>query len=274
MVDELVTSRAAPGLRGDIRGYWGYHHTTPGRGRQREPLSTGVVLIFGLGPELGIVDRAHPERPAAGFGSFVAGLDDWCTVIEHEGEMHGLQVDLSPLAAGIIFGEPMHTLAREVVRLEDLLGAEAGLLEERIWDCVDWSERFAVVDGFLAGRLARGRRPAADVDWAWRRLVASGGATRITDLAGELGCTRKHLATRFREHVGLPPKLVGRMLRFRGAIDLLGEPGASLAGVAAGCGYYDQSHLVRDFRDFAGASPTEYLADRVTFVQDTGVVRA
>jgi AraC-like DNA-binding protein len=271
---DLVVRRPSPGLGGEVGGYWGYHHVTRGPVRLREPLSAGVVLIFGLGPDLGIVDRRHPERPAPRFGSFVAGLDDGCTVIEHAGEMRGLQVDLSPLAAGTIFGEPMHALAREAVRLEDLLGAEAGLLEERLMEIDDWAERFMAVEAFLADRLARGRRPPADVEWAWRRLVASGGTRPIGDLAGEIGCTRKHLAVRFREHVGLPPKLVGRMIRFRRALDALGRPGASLAGVAAACGYFDQSHLDREFRDFAGMPPTGYLAERVTSVQDGVADRA
>jgi AraC-like DNA-binding protein len=272
--DELVSRRAVPGLRGQIGGIWGYRHTTPGPARQRERLSTGVVLIFGLGPELGIVDRAHPERPAARLRSFVAGLDDGYTDLEHDGELHGIQVELTPLAAGTIFGSPMHTLARAAVPLEDVLGPRARLLDERLAGLDDWSERFAVVEGFLAGRLERGRRPPADVDWAWRRLVATRGAITVADLAGELGCSRKHLAVRFREHVGLRPKLVARMLRFRHACDLLDSRTTSLAGVAGACGYYDQAHLDRDFREFAATSPTGYLAERVTFVQDTAAGRA
>jgi transcriptional regulator GlxA family with amidase domain len=58
-----------------------------------------------------------------------------------------------------------------------------------------------------------------------------------------------------------------RMLRFRRASDLIGS-GTSIAQIAAACGYYDQAHLDRDFRDFAGSTPTAYLAARVTFVQD------
>jgi hypothetical protein len=97
VTNELVVRHAA--LRRHIRGYWGYAHELPGPARQREPLSTGVVMILGLGSRLGIADRADPARPAAWFGSFVAGLDDACTMIEHEGQMRGVQVDLSPLAS-------------------------------------------------------------------------------------------------------------------------------------------------------------------------------
>ncbi len=274
MEDELVVRGADPRLGDGVGRYWGYRHGLSAPGRQREPLSPGVVLILGLGPRLGVVGRTDPAGPASWFGSLVAGLDDACTVIEHEGEMRGVQVDLSPLAARRIFRVPMYTLAREVVTLEELLGREAALLEEELVDTSGWAERFERVDALLLARLEAADPPPADVEWAWRRLVATRGRLRIGDLAAELGCSRKHLAARFREHVGLPPKLVARMLRFRHASDELDRPGMGLAAVAARCGYYDQAHLDRDFHDFAGTTPTAYLAERVTFVQDAAAPAA
>lgn len=272
MKDELVVRSANPGLERYIDRYWGYEHWAAGPGRQREPLSTGAVLIFGLGPRLGVVDHGDPDGSPSWFGSFLAGLDDACTVIAHDGVMRGIQVDLTPLATRMIFRVPMYSLAREVVALEDLLGAEGRLLDERLMEASTWERRFELVEATLACKLANAQAPPPDVDWAWRRLVAARGALRIKDLAAELGCSRKHLATRFREHVGLPPKLVARMLRFRHASDLMDKfAGASFAEIAALCGYYDQAHLDRDFRDFAGTTPTGYLAERVTFVQDSGV---
>jgi transcriptional regulator GlxA family with amidase domain len=94
----------------------------------------------------------------------------------------------------------------------------------------------------------------------------------VSELAAELCCSRKHLAARFREHVGLPPKLVARMLRFRETTErMLAAHGRSLAEVAADCGYYDHAHLDRDFREFARTTPTAFAADPrapVTSVQD------
>jgi AraC-like DNA-binding protein len=267
---ELVVRRAAPALRRYIGRYWGYEQRTPGPVRQREPLSTGVVLIMGLGPQLGLVDRDDPTGAPAWFGSFLAGLDDACTVIAHDGHMRGVQVDLTPLAARMIFKVPMHELAREVVALEDLLGVEGRRLEQQLMEAPGWEQRFELVQMTLAAKLAAADPPPADVDWAWRRLAATHGRLRVTDLAAELGCSRKHLAARFREHVGLPPKLLARMMRFRHASDLIDTAGGSLAELAAACGYYDQAHLDRDFRDFAGTTPTSYVAERVTSVQDIG----
>lgn len=272
MESELVVRTAADGLRGHIRRYVGYSERTAKPTRQREPPSTGVVLIFGLGPELRLVDRTAPTRPAMRLGSFVAGLDDRCAVIEHDGEMRGVQVDLTPLAARMIFRVPMRALARQVVALEDLLGKEAGRLEDGLLDSGTWSERFDLIESALGKRLAAAEPPPPDIDWAWRRVTGARGRVRIADLAAELGCSRKHLATRFREHVGIPPKLLARLLRFSHAIELIGSsPHLTVADVAAACGYYDQAHLDRDFREFAATTPTAYAADpheRVTFVQD------
>ncbi len=267
MADELVVRSAHRQLRPHVSRYWGYAHQAPAPARQREPLSTGVVLIFGLGTALGIVDPDRPAHPAPRFGSFVGGLDDRCAVIEHDGEMRGVQVDLSPIAARMIFGVSMSSLAREVVALDDLPGGDWNRLEERLLEAESWGERFRLVEAALGARFEAAAPPPPDVDWAWRRLVESHGLLRVAELSAEIGCSRKHLAARFREHVGLPPKLFARMLRFRRASDLIGS-GASIAEIAADCGYYDQAHLDRDFRDFAAAAPTSFLSERVTFVQD------
>jgi transcriptional regulator GlxA family with amidase domain len=69
------------------------------------------------------------------------------------------------------------------------------------------------------------------------------------------------LIARFRDQIGLPPKLLARVIRFDRAVRVLRAPGStSLAAVAFDCGYADQAHLNRDFREFAGTSPTAFVA--------------
>ena len=98
--------------------------------------------------------------------------------------------------------------------------------------------------------------------WTFRRLAAADGRLAIGPLAAEVGWSRRHLAARWRRDVGLGPKTVARVLRFEHALRLVRE-GRALADVAYACGYADQSHLNRDFRALAGATPRE-----VTIVQD------
>lgn len=100
--------------------------------------------------------------------------------------------------------------------------------------------------------------------WAWDRLIATDGAARILDIAEDIGWSRKHLRNRFLEQIGLAPKTVGRIMRFHAAIRHIGAADRmNWATLAADCGYADQAHFNRDFRDFAGAAPETYLKARI-----------
>jgi len=95
-------------------------------------------------------------------------------------------------------------------------------------------------------------------------MRSSGGRANVSGLVDELGWSHRRLIARFREGIGLAPKTLGRVLRFERVSRLLQavqEP--RLAEVALDCGYYDQAHLNRDFREFTGTTPGEYLARRL-----------
>ena len=139
--------------------------------------------------------------------------------------------------------------------------ARAPELVARLQEAPAWDERFALLDATLLRRLAEAPRVAPQLEHAWARLQASDGAVAIATLAGEVGWSRRHLAARFTADIGLPPKSVARILRFsRVAGTLRANQGRGLADIAYACGYADQAHLNRDFRAFAGATPTDYAA--------------
>jgi AraC-like DNA-binding protein len=96
------------------------------------------------------------------------------------------------------------------------------------------------------------------VRWCTERIAATGGKVTVAALAGETGYSRKHLSQLFGRQVGLSPKALARVHRFRGAMRLLDDPErVPWAGLADQCGYYDQSHLTNEFRRFSGFTPTE-----------------
>lgn len=141
---------------------------------------------------------------------------------------------------------------------EDVL---PGALVERVHDAGEWDARFELLDAFLSKRLKAARRPAAGVAWAWRRLCETNGRVAIAELTQELGWSRKRLVARFRDEIGLPPKSVAKLLRFERARELAGR--MSWAEIAFECGYYDQSHLINDFRGVTGRTPETFLQDTV-----------
>lgn len=131
----------------------------------------------------------------------------------------------------------IHTLANRAPALEDILGKAAHRLEERLHALADWDSRFDHLDATLARRLDEGQAPSPSTVWVWRRLEDSSGQLTIGMLVSELGCSRKHLAERFHEEVGVPPKTLARLLRFNRAVRLLRASPASLPEIAHGCGY-------------------------------------
>ena len=110
--------------------------------------------------------------------------------------------------------------------------------------------------------------PAGEVAWAWQRILETGGTVEVRDLAAEIGWSRRHFGERFRSELGLAPKVASRVIRFERARELLARPDRpGLADVAATCGYFDQAHLTREWRELAGCTPTTWLAEE-TVVQD------
>ncbi len=224
-----------------------------------------LPLIVNFGAPWNVA--ASAEGSSESHDSFVAGLGERSSYVAAAGPASCLQVNLTPLGAHMILDIGLHELTNVVAPLEDVMPAGAGLVD-RLHDATHWETRFDLVDAVLLERLAEARRPSRDVAWTWQALERTHGKAPIGWICDRLGRSRRHLATRFREQIGLPPKTVARILRFDRAIRSLGG-GTQLADVAFECGYFDQAHMNRDFREFAGTSPGAF-ARRI--VPDGGVV--
>jgi len=210
-------------------------------------------LIVNLGEPLRMTSGVFPD-------GFVAGLYDAPALVDSGGEQTGIQVNLGPLGAQLLLGFPPGELARSAAGWADLFGGD---VVGRMRETSSWAERFTLLDDFLVRRFARAPAVPPDLAYAWRRLAGSGGALEIGTLAAEVGCSRQHLNRRFGRYLGLPPKTVGRILRFQRVVGELRGP-SSLAELAVAHGYADQAHLTRDFRALAGVTPAEYRRQRQT----------
>ena len=208
----MVRRAPAPQLIGHVSSYYGFRELTDGPLRRRESPGGDIVVILSF-EESWLIDG---ERRT----SFVGGLRNDQVTTEHPGRSHGLQINLAPPSAYSLFGVPMHSLAHRVVELDDALDAS---FVELVAEQRDWNARFGLVDAELTKRLAAARQPSPGIVWAWRRLCATHGRVPVGNLAQELGWSRKRIAARFREEVGLPPKAVARLLRFERARELAGR---------------------------------------------------
>jgi AraC-like DNA-binding protein len=185
--------------------------------------------------------------------------------------VENLAVRFRPGAAFRFFGIPADLLRDGALDTGDLLGSEGRDLAERIGAEPGARGRVTLLEQALLARLPAD--PAQDplaiaVEVGVARIAAARGRLGVRALAASLGIGERRLERAFVTRVGVPPKLLARIVRFRAACRALAR-GRAQAEVAFGCGYADQSHLLRDFRDFAGAPPSQVLAEPVSDSFDT-----
>lgn len=253
-VQRAPASLLAPYVR-RMSGWW----ERTAFSRRREVPHAGAVLIINLGNRLRVSEPGAPNLLAS-FHAFFAGLHTSFVVTESTGGFGGgIQVDFTPLGSYLFTGIPAHELTDRVLEFEDVLGAEGRDLTDRLEATADWDCRFDLVESAIMRRLAIAPRASEGVAWAWARLEAAHGLVPIAELSGALCWTPRQLIDGFRRELGLPPKQLARILRFDRAVKMLApEAQPCFAGIAAECGYYDQAHFAREFRQFAGSTPTQY----------------
>ncbi|HEX3961515.1 MAG TPA: helix-turn-helix domain-containing protein [Trebonia sp.] len=271
MIDEHAVYQPGAALRPFVTRCSGYRQAGVEPTAHRGLPSPWLTMIITLDEPLVIARHPDPRQPASTHVFLLGGLHTTPALITHEGSQSGIQLALTPLGARALLGLPAAELASIDVEAADVLGRLAGEVRERVVAAPDWAGRFAVLEELLAGRAraggeASGSAPVKpEVGYAWRRLRETRGAVGVADLAAETGWSARYLGEQFRAEMGLSPKAAARMIRFdRARRCLLGRQAAGdrvmLAELAVECGYYDQAHMARDFRDLAGCPPRATLS--------------
>lgn len=153
-----------------------------------------------------------------------------------------------------VLGAPASAIAGHTVALEDLWDDSTRLFD-RLVAARSLVEAAAALEGAICERLGAAQRHPA------RTGLALAAASRLENakvdvVAADLGVSARHLRRVFREALGTGPKAFARLTRFHRALhDARGDCRADWAGIAAAAGYYDQAHLIAEFRAIAGVTP-------------------
>ncbi|MFI0901641.1 helix-turn-helix domain-containing protein [Streptomyces sp. NPDC020983] len=258
---EMVTRHPHSALRPGVHSYRGFRLDFD-RPRLRLEIPAGSVsVVIGFGEPLRIAGGREAAAGGVTCTSLVSGLHTRPSFGGHDGRAYGIEVVSDPWTAFRLLGTPMYELADTVVDLDQVLGSSLRYLTEALAETVGWAGRFTLLDSYLVTRLQTGPAVSAGVPQAWQRLAARQGRSGPAALAAQVGWSERTLERRFREQIGLPPKSVGRVLRFRHSLRLL-EAQRRPSEIAALCGYYDQAHFNREFREMTTRSPSRFLAER------------
>jgi len=235
------------------------------------------------GPGPAAVNRVLPDGCAdlivgvdGGQGAMVVGTMRAALLVPLVGPARLVGVRFHPGAALRIFDTPLAQLTDRRVPLELLWGRAAEALADAL-ERADTAAGASRAERVLAERLGPGiSRPAGDEALAERAVALlrrARGSVGVREVAAALGVGERRLQRAFDRSVGLSPKVLGRVLRFRQAIRRLDQARNgrlfSWASLAAAAGYADQAHLIREFKALAGVTPAAWLRERraVGFVQ-------
>ena len=152
-----------------------------------------------------------------------------------------------------------HELHNTDIALSELCPGAADRLLNEVCSAPSEHVQFLVVEQYLMRKLANAAPIHPAVRYGVEQLSREGGIRSVRKIQLDTGLSHTRFIHLFREHVGLTPKLFCRVRRFSALLDQItqGRP-VNWAELAAECGYFDQAHLIRDFRAFAGITPLEY----------------
>ncbi len=245
-----------------------HHRIEP---KASKPPSVAALFVYECDRDMARVLIPRPETHlAVRFGpSSRAGLDVHAfgvrQTVHRKLIRRGQRMVMARLHLGAseaVLGVSASRMAGRIVALDDLWGdAATRRLCDQLAEARDTVDAAAILETVIAQRLAitNGRRPHA-------RLVLD-AADRLTHakvnaVAGSLGVSERHLRRVFRETVGVSPKAFAKIMRFRRALRVAHEDGqASWASIATAAGYYDQAHLIAEFRAIAGVTPRALLGE-------------
>ena len=253
-----------PPLSGLVQSIWLYEAAAPAHARERVLPSGTMQLTINLREDrLQVSDRVDSGRSMMFPGSLISGAYARPFVIDAVHQSSIMGVAFRPGGAFPFFDSPADDFRDEHVSLDTLWGAAASDLREQLLEAATPGARLHILAQALLARATKPltRRPA--VAFALKAFRGGVPAGTVGDVTEQVGLSPRRFIQLFSEEVGLTPKLFCRIQRFQKALRAAHRrEEIDWAEVAAACGYFDQSHLIHDFRAFTDVSPSAYLSQR------------
>jgi AraC-like DNA-binding protein len=223
------------------------------------PCGTSELVVNLKNNEIHIHDSEQPERYRRFSGAVFSGTYSQsfiCNALQHEAIMG---VHFKAGGAFPFLNIEPNELTNAHANVADLWGRSGLELRERLCTAATPEQRFRIMEGALRCHLHYHTTRHVQIKTALKMFAMGGNGTSLRDVSRELGFSQRRFIQMFSSHVGLTPKIFCRILRFQRArilAEKLERP--DWAELALTCGYFDQSHLIKDFKEFSGSTPRIY----------------
>lgn len=194
--------------------------------------------------------------------SWISGMKtDYILIDASVSNMIG--VHLKPGGCHPFVDFPMVELNNNTIELDTIWGNEVHSLREAILETPGIDKKFRILENYFLVKGKNKMENHALVNFSVGQLIQSPQMWTIRHLSDKTGVTQKHLITLFKKYVGLSPKMFSRINKFQKVIQLIEQQQKiDWAMLSYECGYFDQAHFIKEFRDFSGINPGLYLEKR------------
>lgn len=266
-----LCQRPSGPLRAFVESLWyGERDALPHTRERCLPTGCADIVVPLLQDHLIRYEDEHDTQARRLCGAIVQGPFDRFGVRGTGGRSAVVGVHFTPGGAAAFFGGALPALRNRTELLEDLWGPSARELRERLQAAASPQRALQLLHEHLLQRLCAAAPPDPLAAFALETFRRDPARARVEPVQRASGCTPAQFIRRFEQAVGLTPKRFARVLRFGVPLPQLVRCGPrDWAQVAADAGYFDQSHLIREFRLLAGMAPGAYApvqADQPTHV--------
>jgi AraC-like DNA-binding protein len=256
-----------PPLSKFIDCFWLYDGQARPQTERILPTGTFELVINLRHNELSFYDAERLEKCSRFSGAVVSGAHGRSFVPDAADDIFIIGVHFKPGGAFPFLGLPAGDLADTHVDLETLWGPSAGPLRERLCEARTSQDRFYMLEQVLMHRLCHRVKQHYAVMAALEMFQNNQGWT-VREASKHVGLSQRRFIQVFKAEVGMTPKLFSRIQRFQQTRTFIQQRApVNWAAVALDLGYFDQSHLIREFLEFSGQSPTNYLKRQIHFAE-------
>lgn len=261
-MDVIRIGTPAPPLREFVR-FYAHREVRTGTTSVIHPVPARAfpVLEFVLGDRFQVIYRDGSPVETSPRTVLIGPVTHCHSRLQFQGAVECFVVVFQPAGLHRLFSIPMQELTDQAYDAHSVLGTFVSSLQQVFGECASFSERVHVADAYLR-RAARTPRCEDRISAAATQVLATSGNTRVTSLAANCGLSVRQFERGFQKHLGLSPKLFARIVRFEAALDRKARASTnSWAQIAHELGYFDQMHMIHDFAEFTGGTPTQMLRE-------------
>jgi AraC-like DNA-binding protein len=181
--------------------------------------------------------------------------------LENTGASGIIGIKVKPTALTHLFGLVMHRFTDRAVDLASVPALQPILIQEQLRDAAGHGERIVLLNDLFKKIVLEKKYITTAADHAIELIFANHGMIPVSTITQTVGIGERQLENLFKKYIGLSPKFFMRIIRFNYIFKLVQDNNQSWSGLAYEASYFDQSHFIRNFRDFTGENPSDYAFD-------------